>query len=34
LMTIHPHQYQMSDRVLGVASFLCLILMQVAGRIV
>lgn len=34
LMTIHPHQYQMSDRVLGVVSFMCLILMQVAGRIV
>jgi cobalt/nickel transport system permease protein len=34
LMTIHPHQYQMRDKVFGVVSFLCLILMQVAGRIV
>jgi cobalt/nickel transport system permease protein len=33
LMTIHPHQFRASDRLFGVLSLICLILMQMAGRI-
>jgi cobalt/nickel transport system permease protein len=33
LMTIHPHHFHASDRLFGVLSLVCLILMQVAGRI-
>jgi cobalt/nickel transport system permease protein len=33
LMTIHPHHYHASDWVMGGVSFVCLILIQIAGRI-
>lgn len=33
LLTIHPHHYHTSDWLIGFVSFVCLILMQVAGRL-
>jgi cobalt/nickel transport system permease protein len=33
LMTIHPHHFHTSDWLLGILSFACFILMQIAGRI-
>lgn len=33
LMTIHPHHFHASDRLVGWLSFVCLAIMQLAGRI-
>lgn len=33
LMTIHPHHFHTSDWLFGIVSFVCFILMQIAGRI-
>jgi cobalt/nickel transport system permease protein len=32
LMTIHPHHFHASDWLIGLLSFVCLVIMQVAGR--